>query len=110
MAWQPIRKSQWLVNYLFIGGLLIESEIEIENCLLKILGQIHLLPEFRLWCYLYSLTMTVYLFLTAMMSVYPFDYSFFDKGRFRIATKILGSSIFKLYIIEDSFTQMLSIR
>lgn len=94
VAWLHFNKSQWIAKYLLIIGILIESEVEIEYSFLKIFGEIHFLSEYRMH-YLYSLTITVSRFLTLMISVYALDYSFFESGLFRMATKILGSSIFK---------------
>jgi len=95
MAAPPAHKSASNYQYLFIMSLLVKSEVEVENGFLQILGQIHLLPAFTS-DYLYSLTMTVSEFFTEIMSVSPLELYFLERGRLRIATRILGCSIFKI--------------
>ena len=46
--------------------------------------------------------MTVSEFFTEMMSVSPLAPSFLERGRLRIATRILGCSIFKILIITPN--------
>lgn len=82
-------KSILRIGNLLVVGLLVEGEVKIKNCLLEILGQVYFLPLLD-GIYLYSLTISVYRFLTDMISVSPLDYSFLLRGLFRIATKILG--------------------
>lgn len=88
------RRSGWGWGYFFIGGVLMEGEVEVEDGFFDVLGQVYFLPDYS-DCYLYSLTMTVSPFLTEMISVSPFPDSFFESGRLRMATRIFGCSIFK---------------
>lgn len=52
MAWRQFNKSQWVVKYLLIIGMFVESEVEIEDGFLKIFGEVHFLPESQMH-YLY---------------------------------------------------------
>lgn len=52
VAWRQFNKSQWVVKYLLIIGMFVESEVEIEDGFLKIFGEVHFLPESQMH-YLY---------------------------------------------------------
>ena len=70
---------------------LVEGEVEVEDALLDVLGEVHLLPAWMM-CYLYSETMTASPFLTAMTSVSLRCSSFLLRGLLRMITDILGCS------------------
>jgi hypothetical protein len=70
MVLQLINKSQSNNLYFFILRLLVESKVEVKDCLLEKFGEIDLLSVLKV-IYLYSLTMTVSEFLTNMMSLSP---------------------------------------
>lgn len=80
-------------EYLFVAGLLIEREVEVEYGFFEELGQINFLSAW-IDAYLYSLTITVSPFLTETVSDSFRDAYFLESGRLRMATRILGCSIF----------------
>lgn len=79
--------------YLFVAGLLVEGEVEVEYGFFEELGEINFLSGW-MDAYLYSLTITVSPFLTETMSDSLRDAYFLERGRLRMATRILGCSIF----------------
>ena len=93
-----VHKSRLYSNYFFILSILVESEVKVENGFFEKFGEIYFLSVFTV-IYLYSLTITVSEFFTEMVSVSPRDPSFLERGGLRIATRILGCSIFKILII-----------
>ena len=97
-----VHKSRLYSSYFFILGILVKGEVKIENRFFKKFGEIYFLSMFTV-IYLYSLTITVSEFFTEMMSVSPRAPSFLERGRLRIATRILGCSIFKILIITTKF-------
>jgi hypothetical protein len=87
--------------YFFVLRLLVKCEVEVEDGLLQKFSQVNFLPSLG-EDYLYSLTITVSQLLTVTTSVSPLVASFLERGRFRMATNILGCSIFENLIIKDT--------
>lgn len=53
-----VRRSGWTALYLFVVGVLVEGEVEVEDGLFEVLGEVDFLSDWE-DIYLYSLTMTV---------------------------------------------------
>lgn len=84
-----------LINF-FVIGILVISEVEVESRFFQVLGQIDFLSELTSK-YLYSLIVTCPPAPTRTMSVSDLWISFLFRGRFLMATVILGVSVIFMF-------------